>query len=289
MELTDNIDKMNTDTSVSEFIPHSWIRRLARTGYASRSLVYFIIGLFAILSGLGHSGETDSKGALRLLLEQPFGKALVGVLIVGMSGFVMWRLIQSILDTDSHGWSLKGLAVRGGLFASAVTYGVLTVYALSLLGVLSTGESASSPSIADRIASLVGAKPVLFVMMMVFAGVTISHWYKAYTGGYAKHFNKAEARMNIVHPVSKIGLFARGTVFAIITLLLFYRFMTVTPTETKPPGLSEALDFVQQLPAGNVLLIALGMGLLLFSAYSACEAIWRQINVEDAEFEEQLD
>ena len=279
---------MSTDSSGSTLVPHSWIRKLARAGYASRSLVYFIIGLFAILSGFGHSGETDSKGALRLLLEQPFGKVLVGVLIVGMSGYVLWRLIQSLLDTDSHGWSPKGLAIRSGLLASAVTYAVLTIYALSLLGVFPSGGSESSLSIADRIAFVVGTKPVLFVMMMVFAGVTIAHWFKAYTAGYAKHFNQAEANMNIVHPISKLGLIARGTVFAIITLLLFYRFMTVTPTDTKPPGLGEALDFVQQLPAGNVLLIMLGVGLLLFSAYSACEALWRQINVEDAEFEEQL-
>lgn len=284
-----SINLTNTDTSSSRLLPDSWVRKLARTGYASRSLVYFIIGVFAVLSGLGHSGETDSKGALRVVLEQPFGKVLVGMMIVGMSGYVMWRLIQSLLDTDSHGWSPKGLAVRGGLFASAVTYGVLTVYALSLLGVLPSGGSESSTGIADRIAALVGTKPVLFVMMTVFAGVTIAHWFKAYSGRYADHFNQAEARMNIVHPVAKMGLVARGTVFAIITLLLFYRFMTVSPTETKPPGLGEALDFVQQLPAGNVLLIMLGVGLLLFSAYSACQALWRQINVEDAEFEEQLD
>ncbi|ASJ70689.1 DUF1206 domain-containing protein [Granulosicoccus antarcticus] len=280
---------MSTATSDTGFLSQKWIKKLARTGYASRSLVYFIIGLFAVLSGLGHSGETDSKGALRLLLEQPFGKALVGVLIVGMSGYVMWRLIQSLLDTDSHGWSPKGLVVRGGLLASAITYAVLTVYALSLLGVLPYSGSDSSPSIADRIASTIGTKPVLLVMMMVFAGVTIAHWFKAFTGGYAKHFNQAEARMDIVHPVAKLGLLARGTVFAIITLLLFYRLMTVTPTDTKPPGLSEALNFVQQLPAGNMLLIVLGIGLLLFSAYCASEAMWRQINVEDAEFEEQLD
>ena len=155
----DSIQSMSTDTTTTELLPQNWIKKLARAGYASRSLVYFIIGLFAILSGFGKSGETDSKGALRLLLEQPFGKALVGVLIVGLSGYVLWRLIQSLLDTDSHGWSPKGLAIRGGLLASAVTYAVLTIYALSLLGVLPSGDSATSPSIGDRIALVVGTKP----------------------------------------------------------------------------------------------------------------------------------
>lgn len=279
---------MSTDSSVSQYLSHDWLKKLARAGYASRSLVYFIIGLFAILSGLGHSGETDSKGALRLVLEQPFGKVLVGVLIVGMTGYVLWRLIQSLLDTDSHGWSLKGLAVRAGQFGSAVTFSVLTAYALALLGVLPSGGSESSPDLADRIASVVGMKPMLFGMMVVTAGVAAAHWFQAYSEGYARHFDQDEARMQLVHPIAKLGLSARGAVFSIISLLLFYRFMTVSPTESRPPGLSEALDFVQQLPAGNLLLTLLGVGLMLFSAYSACEALWRPINVEDAEFEEQL-
>ncbi len=280
---------MSTDPSVSRYLSHDWIRKLARTGYVSRSLVNFIIGVFAILSGLGHSGETDSRGVLRLLLEQPFGKVLVGLLIVGMSGYVLWRLIQSLLDTDSHGWSPRGLAVRGARFAGAVTFGVLIAYALSLLGILPSGGSESSTDLADSIASIVGTKPVLFIMLVVTAGIAIAHWYQAYSEGYAEHFDQTAANMDLLHPIAKLALSARGTVFALISLLLFYRFMTVNPTELQPPGLSEALDFVQQLPAGNLLLVLLGVGLLLFSAYSACEALWRPINVEDAEFEEQLE
>ena len=280
---------MSTDSSISRYLSHGWIRALARTGYVSRSLVNFIIGLFAVLSGLGQSGETDSKGALRLLLEQPFGKMLVGLLIVGMSGYVLWRLIQSLLDTDSDGWSLRGLSVRGARFAGAITFGVLTAYALSLLGVLPSGGSESSSDLADKIAAIVGTKPMLFIMLLVTSGIAIAHWRQAYSEGYAEHFDQDAANMKLVHPIAKAALCARGTVFAIISLLLFYRFMTVNPTETQPPGLSEALDFVQQLPAGNLLLVLLGVGLLLFSAYSACEALWRPINVEDAEFEEQLE
>ena len=275
-------------STATKYLSELWIKRLARIGYASRSVVYLIIGSFAILSGLGQGGETDSKGALRVLLQQPFGKVLVGILIVGLLGYVLWRLIQAFLDTDSHGRSMKGLAIRISLLASAVTYGILAVYALSLLGLADSGGAESSTSIADRIAGIVGTKPVLLAMVLIFAGVAIAHWVKAYRRRYADHLDTAEAPMDIVHPISMLGLFARGIVFAIIALLLFYRFMTFSPSDTTPPGFNEALDFVQGLPAGSLLLIALGTGLLLFAAYSACEAIWRRINVEDADLEKQL-
>ena len=149
------------------FLPHEWIRPLARFGYASRGAVYLIIGFFATLSGLGPAANKDSKGALRTILEV--------------------------------------------------------------------------------------------------------------------------APMNFVHTIAMAGLFARGCVFAIISLLLFYRINTLAPSETEPPGLLDALQFVQQLSLGSILLTALGVGLILFSGYSFSEALWRNINVEDAAIEEQLE
>lgn len=271
------------------FLPHDWIRPLARFGYASRGVVYVIIGFFAVLSGLGTQENTDSRGALRTILEQPFGKVLIGILILGLIGLVIWRLIQSLLDTDSHGWSPKGLAVRSGLLASAFTYALLTTYALSLVGLLAFASSDSSPSIADRLAGVIGTRPVLIIMLLVFIGVALAHWYKAITCGYARHLRTEDAPMEYVHPISMAGLTARGSVFAIIAVLLFYRIMTYSPSETEAPGLDEALEFVQQLPFGAFLLVLLGCGLMMFAAYSFIESIWRRINVEDAEMQDQLD
>ena len=51
-----------------------WIERLARLGYAAKGLVYVLVGFLALRTALGRGGEiTDSEGALRTLLDQPFG------------------------------------------------------------------------------------------------------------------------------------------------------------------------------------------------------------------------
>lgn len=257
------------------------MKLFARSGYASRGVIYLIVGFFAVLAAFGAGQEKDTKGALRTLLEQPFGTALVWLLLVGLAGYVFWRLVQALFDTDDHGLSPKGLAVRAGLLASALTYATLGAYALSLLGVLPYGGG-DERSVADIIAGVVGTKIVLLVLTLVFAGVAIAHWYKALTRRYADHFEASERAMRLVHPVSMLGLIARGSVFAVIAVLLFYRFRTVAPSDEEPPGLGAVLDFVQGLPGGGWLLAALGAGLMLFSAYSFLEALWRRINVEDA-------
>ncbi|TCD15305.1 DUF1206 domain-containing protein [Oricola cellulosilytica] len=263
-----------------------WIKPLARMGYAARGLVYFIIGLFAILAAAGAAQEKDSRGALQTLLEQPFGTVLVAVLILGLVGYVVWRLIQGIMDTDDHGTGAKGMAVRGGLLVSAFTYATLALLALDMLGVIpgsggGSGSSGGSGSLSDFVAGFVGESIVSLGLAIIFLGVAGAHFWKAFKQKYAEHFEANEDAMKVIHPVSITGLAARGFVFAIIAVLFFYRFLNAGDSGDTP-GLKDALEFVQGMPAGQYLLAATGIGLLAFSAYSFAESRWRRINVEDA-------
>lgn len=258
-----------------------WIVALARAGYSARGLVYLIIGFFAVLAAFGNGQETDSKGALRAVLEQPFGTFLIWLMIFGLVGYVIWRLIQALFDTDSHGLDARGAAIRAGLLASAIAYAALAIFALSLIGVFSGGGGGGGGPVASALAGFVGARPMSIGLALIFLGVAGAHVYKAFTRGYAKHMNADEDAMAIIHPVSMIGLSARGAVFAVIAVLLAYRGLGAGESEGTP-GLAAALDFVQSLPFGAILLALLGLGLMAFAAYSLAEARWRQVNVEDA-------
>ena len=105
----------------------------ARAGYAARGVVYLIVGFFAALSALGRADTMGSEGALRTILGQPYGRALVWLMIVGLAGFALWRVVQAMMDTDRHGRDAKGLAVRAGLVGSAVGYGSLGLFAIGLV------------------------------------------------------------------------------------------------------------------------------------------------------------
>jgi hypothetical protein len=84
--------------------------------------------------------------------------------------------------------------------------------------------------------------------------------------------------MRILHPIAKAGLTARGLVFLVLAFLLATR--SVKGGEAASS--KAALDFIQALPFGWLLLTAIGAGLLSFAAYSFAEAIYRDINVENA-------
>src|SRR5687767_1951819 len=104
--------------------------RLARLGYASKAVIYGIVGVLAILAVTNRGGTiTDTGGALRVVLAQPFGRSLLMLLAVGLCGYAMWRLLDAIADPDHMGASPRGLVSRIGNAVRGCIYGALGVEA----------------------------------------------------------------------------------------------------------------------------------------------------------------
>ena len=263
---------------------HKWVRWLARFGYAARGLVYLLIGGLTIYSAISWSQAMGKEEALREVLDVPFGLPALVALLVGIAGYILWRLVQSIGDTDDHGHSLKGLGVRLGLLVSAVTYGLLGWYVLTLVfqdeidgfgGRLNDSRGTFEGFLNnDFVAYAIGAA------FLVVAG---AHLWKAWKAKYRRHFVVDPEKWHWIHPVSRTGLAARGVVLAVIGGLFLYRGWTVEDDADPPPGLKEALRFIEDLPAGAWWLGAIGAGLILFAGYSFIEAFYRRINVHDAD------
>src|SRR5690606_34047112 len=196
-------------------------------------------------------------------------------------GYAFWRILQSVMDTDHHGLDLKGIVIRVGLACSAATYFTLALYALSLEG-MASGSGGGGGGFARTLESLAGARVVSLSLGLVFAGIALAHAWKAWKRGYRRYIHADADVMHFLDPVSRIGLAARGLIFAILSTLSFYRFAGSRRQGGSSPGLEEALKFVQELPFGWLLLIVVGAGLIVFAFYSFAEAVWRSVNVGGA-------
>lgn len=256
---------------------HKPIRYLAKAGYSSRGVVYLVIGVFALLAAIGSGENKSAKDALSTVLSQPFGTVMIVVLIAGLAGYVSWRLIQAIFDTDGHGRTLKGFTIRVGLLVSAGTYATLALYAGSRAGFFS-GGSDSQGSTAEFIAASVGASWMALGLAAILFGIGAAHVWKAVRRKYADHFDADRQTMRFLDPIAFIGLIARGLVFFILSFLLVYRGLTAGE-DGGTPDIGDAMYFVESLPFGTTLLIAMGAGIVLFALYSFSEAIWRRINL----------
>jgi hypothetical protein len=253
---------------------------LARSGYAARGVVYLIVGAFAFMAGIGSGDTVGTKGAIQQLLGQPFGEALLWIMVVGLVAYVAWRLTQAITDPEGHGTDAKGLLIRAGLLGSAIAYTLLALFTLGLLG-SSIGESAGGGSgNGDFLSGLLGweySNYLVYVVALVPLGVGIAHIIKGWKAKFEKYFYASEDVMRWVRPISRAGLIARGVAFLIVAGMLFSGGARYEPTE--PPGLQEALNALQNLPFGTFWLSLVGLGLVAFALYSMSEAIWRRIDM----------
>lgn len=261
--------------------PHHSLIILARGGYAARGVLYLIIGIFALLAATDSTKPKDSHNSLEALLSQPFGYFLVGLMVAGLLVFAAWRVLQATRDVDHHGKNLKGLIIRTGLLAGGLVNGTLAFFALGLLisGIGSSGNSGGQTK--DWLARLLSwehSNVLVYVIALIPLGVGIAHIIKGWKATFEKYFEADEDVMRYVRPVSRFGLIARGVVFIEIAVLLVVSGSAYQAMD--PPGMKEALDALQNFPAGWLVLMLMAFGLIAFSVYSFSEAFWRKINME---------
>ncbi|MBW6424717.1 DUF1206 domain-containing protein [Rhizobium sp. XQZ8] len=250
---------------------------LARSGYAARGIVYILIAGMALLSTFG-GGEPDQKSALKLVLEQPFGQVWLGLIGIGLIGFILWRIAQSVLNTDHHENNAKGYAVRAGLLVGAVTYTGLATYAIGQAFQLGFGNGSSDgqkSATAWLMQQPFGPYLVAAVGLCIL-GAAIAQVVKGVKRTYLKYFDANWGKGTLLDAICIYGLSARGAVFLIVGGFFLYAAFAVDPGQTG--STAEALAWVRQLPFGAVLYAAVALGLLAFGLYSFIEAKYRVIN-----------
>jgi hypothetical protein len=262
--------------------PHQTLVVLARGGYAARGVIYLITGIFALLAAQDSTNPKDSHSSLVALLSQPFGHALVGLVVAGLLAFACWRILQATRDVDHHGTELKGLVIRAGLFAGGLFNGALAFFALGLLisGLKSAGGSGGGQT-KDLLAHVLSwdySNLLVYLIALIPLGVGIAHIIKGWKASFEKYFEADAEVMRYIRPVSRFGLVARGVVFIEIALLLAVSGSSYQAMD--PPGMKDALNALQNLPAGGVALMIMALGLIAFSVYSFAQAAWRKINMD---------
>lgn len=266
---------------VRQAATHPWIEKLARFGYAAKGVVYFVVGLLAAQAAFGVGGQiTDSSGALQAIVTQPFGKFLLTLVTIGLIGYAIWRIVQTILDPEHAGESTdaKQIVQRIGYALSAFAYTGLAITAIKLiLGNGGSGGDATQDWTARFMAQPFGQWLVGLAGIATIA-VGLSYLYQAYKAKFQKHFKlsqMSEKERAWAKRLGRFGIAARGVVFSVIGFFLVQAALQSNASEAK--GLGGALASLAQQPFGSWILGLVSLGLIAYSIYSLIEARYRQI------------
>jgi hypothetical protein len=256
-----------------------WIERLARLGYAAKGVVYTLVGLLALQTALGRGGElTDSGGAFRTILQQPFGRILLAIIALGLVGYAAWRFAGAFLDAEGKGSDASGLGIRTGYFIRASAHLVLAIQALRMA---MSGASSLRGNEAASVSSSVMDKPFgVFLLVAIGLGIGIHGLWQIIRAwrselGWQLRLTMAASAKRWIVAICRAGLAARGVVFALIGFFVVQAALHHDASEAR--GMSGTLRAIESGDTGKWMLPLMAVGLIAYGVYEFIKARYRVI------------
>lgn len=261
-----------------------WVETFARVGIVAKGVVYLLVGALAAMAVFTAGGGNNGKqGALQTIIEQPFGKILLGIVVLGLLGYVTWRMIQAFKDPDGYGTDTKGIFKRIGFFFSGLIYLFFAFSGARMIfsGLGSSNSGGSGGGGRQMLVAKVLEQPfgqwLIGIAAVILIAKGIEQLYKAYTAKFKRKVN--EAKMSHKERVTfmrtgRIGLTARGIVWGILGYFLIQAALQSDASEAK--GTEGALDFLS-FTGGPYLMAAVALGLAIYGIFMFVMAKYRHM------------
>ena len=253
-----------------------WTAPVMRVGYAGRGFVYLAVAglsLWAISRG-GQAQGTET--ALATLERSGWGKAVLAAIALGLFAYAAWRALDAWFDLEDYGTGGKGLVARAGMIVTGLVHLALGVAAGTLLfaGGGGSGGGSSVAKFTGRVMEWPAGHWIVGIAGLATIGAAIHYALKAYEASYREHLygNEATRRLNAV---LRIGVAAQAVIVGVVGGFLVVAALQSDASEAG--GVARVFDWLASQPFGNVLVIALCLGLLAFAFFLFVNAAYRII------------
>lgn len=233
-----------------------------------------IVGGFAVAAGLGKRGGAASRDdAFAFILQQPFGRAMLLAIALGMIGYVLWRFTSAVLDEEHRGSDAKGIGIRLASFGRGVIYSVFAIEAIRMAMHRGGGGNGGDAQAQHWTARLMHAPAGQWLVAAAGLGVVIYGAYQLYAAWDAK----LSKRIRLEHvdrrviQISRFGIGARAIVFLVIGGSLI-----VAALRHNPNAAHSTTGALQVLP--QPMLAVVGLGLIAYGVYALVNAKYRRMS-----------
>ncbi len=251
------------------------VHGFARFGFASRGLLWLVVGLLALSVLLGGDQQTDPGGALRAIVDKPFGEVLLIALVVGFLGYSTWRLLSAAVghqDEDgAHRSAHRVISFVDGLIHLALA--VSTVHFLARGG----GEDQTASRTAEVMA-MTGGRAAVGLLGLVLVAVGVVLTVRAVRCDHRGNLERKRVPARLRRPAVAVGiagLIGRGFVLALIGGFLAVAAYREDPAQAK--GLDAALQALAEQTYGQAMLLITVAGMIAYALWSFVEAAYREL------------
>ena len=255
------------------------LESLARLGYASKAVVYTLVGVLAAAAALNMGGRiTDTSGALRVLLRQPLGTAVLVIIAIGLCGYAAWRVLDAFADPDHHGSDFGGLVTRIGNVIRGLIYGALGVEAFRLVRGLRGSSGREAETWTGRIMDLPLGEWIVGIAGMVVVAYGISEIVTAARERSGRLIDPGRlppaARETLIN-VGRFGVGARAVIIVAIGVFLVRAALQHDPSVAA--GTRESILELAGAFEGRFVLTGIALGMVAYGVDQAVHARCRRI------------
>jgi len=255
-----------------------WVEHFARFGYATKGIVYILIGVLSAMAAFGAGGQTTgTQGVFQKIQQQPFGQILLGIIALGFVGYAVWRWVLAIKDAEHKGNDTQGLLFRAGYLVSGLIYGFFAFTAVKMIAGSSSGGGGQESFVAKLLQQPAGEWLVgILAVAAIFKG--LYQIYKGYTNKFGQAVRDGHVRAEIkktYHHLGKFGYIARGIVFAIVGYFLFKA--AISSNASQAGGTEEVFGFLSAT-GGPWLMGIIAIGLAGYGLFQLVKAKYKPFN-----------
>jgi hypothetical protein len=235
---------------------------LVRVGYAANGVLHVLIGLLALQIAFGEDAAADQNGALGEIAATPGGVVVLWVIAVGTSALALFELVElsQVRGRRREAW-LERTKLVGKAIAYAVVGGLAATVAVS-----GSAGSGGATSLSAQLLAVPGGVALLLIAALVVAGIGVYLVAKGARQKFLDDLTRPRGRLRTATTVvGSAGYIAKGV--AIFVIGGFLAFAAITSDPSQAQGLDGALTALSDLPFGQVLLVIVAVGLVLFGLY----------------------
>jgi hypothetical protein len=245
------------------------IDRLARFGFGAKGIVTILVGGLALRYAMRRGGGvTGQGGAIETVLDEPFGRIILGVLLAsGLAGYALWMFAAAVIDADRKGSGLRGIAERGAFFVTGVAYALLAYATVELL----FGRAGVGGTDLDELAALLLTPRVGRWFVGLVGGIVMTAGVLQLRLGITGGFRDCLRRdlSGVERLLTGVSGSAGYVTLGVLSLLVGFSLVRVAveydPSEAG--GWDEALRLLAGLGEGRWLLGVASVGLILYGFY----------------------